>query len=308
MFWKYIARCILGVSQRAPTGGVCGDLAWFPFKIRAAWQATSLWTRVIEMPDVSLTCKAMYVQRDLLCKGKECWLKSFKSTLTSMSTCGNDLWNRWWNDRDFHIECSRLQLNENGMDSKIRWEADCLLSFREYALHEWSEEVTRIKAKRGNGLNELRTYALFKRNWQLEPYLTCVESRDQRVLLSKFRIGICPLRIETGRYEQVNKNTRGLPELERTCKCCAHLFDSPLVENEYHFLLVCPIYEHERKALLDVVRSKFNLTQNDILVKIHDINDLFVRITESDDRDIINQTATYLERAFFKRERLLLDK
>ena len=96
--------------------------------------------------------------------------------------------------------------------------------------------------------------------------------------------------------------------MERTCKCCAHLFDSPLVENEYHFLLVCPIYGHERKALLDVVRSKFNLTQNDILVKIHDINDLFVRIMESDDRDIINQTATYLERAFFKRERLLLAK
>jgi hypothetical protein len=73
-FWRYVARCILGVSQRAPNGGVYGDLGWFPFEIRAAWQATSMWTRITEMPDASLTRKAMYVQRELVDKGKECWL------------------------------------------------------------------------------------------------------------------------------------------------------------------------------------------------------------------------------------------
>ena len=92
---------------------------------------------------------------------------------------------------------------------------------------------------------------------------TCVEEdRNKRVLLCKFRIGICPLRIETGRYEQVSRNVRGLPEKARTCKCCIHASD--MVENEHHFLLVCPAYQRERKALLDIVRKKFNISSADL--------------------------------------------
>ena len=91
-------------------------------------------------------------------------------------------------------------MNDCGINT-VRWETNCLASFREHAIHEWSKDVTRINAKCGQGLNKLRTYALFKRQWKLEPYLTCIDDRDKRVLLTKFRIGICPLRIETGRYE-----------------------------------------------------------------------------------------------------------
>ena len=106
-------------------------------------------------------------------------------------------------------------------------------------------------------LNKLRTYALFKRDLALEPYLLAIEDRDKRVLLSKFRIGICPLRIETGRYEQVARNKRGLPEKERVCKCCIHASD--MVENENHFLLLCPAYVSERQHLYAVLGNKFRM-------------------------------------------------
>ena len=302
-FWRYIARCILGVSQRAPTGGVCGDLGWYPFEVRAAWQATSMWTRITELPDTSLTRKAMYVQRHLLSKGKECWLKSFKSTLLSHSTCGNLMWDKWLNKPDFNIECSRVHTDNIGMEVESRWETECLVSFRQHASNTWFQDVTRVEAKRGSGLNKLRTYALFKREWRLEPYLTCIEDRNKRVLLSKFRIGICPLRIETGRYEQVSRNVRGLPESQRTCKCCVHTSD--MVENEHHFLLVCPAYDHERKQLLNTVSTKLNMSIQDLIASVHDVN-VFTRIMESDDSDVINEIANYLEKAFYKRERLLL--
>ncbi len=39
VFWRYIARCILGVSTRTPNSGVYGELGWLPFYTRAAWQA-----------------------------------------------------------------------------------------------------------------------------------------------------------------------------------------------------------------------------------------------------------------------------
>jgi len=75
-----------------------------------------------------------------------------------------------------------------------------------------------------------------------------IEDRNKRVLLSKFRVGICPLRIETGRNEQVSRNVRGLPEAQRTCKCCIHT--SEMVKNEHHFLVVCPANDYERKQIL----------------------------------------------------------
>ena len=52
------------------------------------------------------------------------------------------------------------------------------MSFRKKASDEWYNDVTRVNARRGNGLNKLRTYALFKRDLELEPYLSAVDDRD----------------------------------------------------------------------------------------------------------------------------------
>ena len=90
-----------------------------------------------------------------------------------------------------------MDVNELGRENTVRWEADCLVSLRKKASDEWYNDVMRVNARRGNGLNKLRTYALFKRDLELEPYLSAVDDRDKRVLMSKFRIGICPLRIES---------------------------------------------------------------------------------------------------------------
>lgn len=306
IFWRYIARCILGVSQRAPNGGVYGELGWYPFEVRAAWQATAMWTRISEMPNVSLTRKAMYVQRDMCDRGKECWLKSLKSTLLSKTSCGIDMWAEWWGNPNFNIACARIDVDDIGSETTVRWEEDCLKSLRKNACDEWYNDVTRTNAKRGNGLNKLRTYALFKGDLQLEPYLVAIEDRDKRVLLSKFRIGICPLRIETGRYEQVAKNKRGLPETERICRCCIHASD--MVENEHHFLLLCPAYESERKYMFDTLCQKFCISIADLEDSAYDIKKLFVRVMQSVDSDVINSVANYLDRAFYKRECILLQR
>ena len=94
------------------------------------------------------------------------------------TTCGSHMWNTWWNKLDFRITCSRLGHDNIGIDTDVRWEADCLVSFRENACNEWLKDVNRIEAKRGNGLNKLRTYAIYKREFKLEPYLTCIEDRS----------------------------------------------------------------------------------------------------------------------------------
>ena len=87
--------------------------------------------------------------------------------------------------------------------------------------------------KRSNCGNKLRTYRTFKVNFSFETYLN-FGSREQRQLLSKFRLSDHPLRIETGRYF-------GLEVKDRICEACQEQ-----VEDEIHFLIKCPCYKEQR--------------------------------------------------------------
>ena len=74
--------------------------------------------------------------------------------------------------------------------------------------------------------------------------------------MAQFRLGVLPLKIETGRYQNI-------PE-ERTCDSCSNT-----IENEIHFMFDCPQYSAIRDILLDAARlfdTDFeNLTVSDKL-------------------------------------------
>ena len=59
----------------------------------------------------------------------------------------------------------------------------------------------------------------------------------ERSAFAKFRCGVAPIRLETGRYEN-------LPLEER---CCFNCFNT--VEDEYHVILHCPVYNDLRQVL-----------------------------------------------------------
>ena len=61
--------------------------------------------------------------------------------------------------------------------------------------------MSEVDSVNGNSGNKLRTYALLKRECMFEPYLDLIHDVRKRVLFMKFRCGVAPLRIETGRYE-----------------------------------------------------------------------------------------------------------
>ena len=87
--------------------------------------------------------------------------------------------------------------------------------------------------------HKLRTYALFKEKPGLEPYQIVVKDVRQRQLVSMLRMGVLPLRIETGRYEACKVvGSKGVPVEFRVCKCCSLC----KVEDEIHFLFECPLY------------------------------------------------------------------
>ena len=112
----------------------------------------------------------------------------------------------------------------------------CDISHR---IREASKENWNIKV---NSTPKLRTYAQYKRDYDVVDYIRVNMPKSMRSTLAKFRCGVYPLAIEIGRYS-------GKPVEQRVCLSCSN----DKVEDEFHFLLLCPAYKKERTNLLTEV-------------------------------------------------------
>ena len=95
-----------------------------------------------------------------------------------------------------------------------------------------------------NNSNRLETCAQYKHDFEMEKYLKGKKFKKSvwswlGITLTQFRLSSHDLAIERGRYQNLIRN-------ERVCKLCK----SGLVENEYHILLVCPLYRELRQKYL----------------------------------------------------------
>ena len=91
----------------------------------------------------------------------------------------------------------------------------------------------------GHGSKTL-LYRELERNLSLCRYLEDVKCKKLRHAFTKLRISAHPLAIETGRY------TKPITErVNRLCKLC----NNGTVEDEEHFLIICPTFLHQRSCL-----------------------------------------------------------
>ena len=125
-------------------------------------------------------------------------------------------------------------------------------------------------------MSKLRTFIRFKHFKQKTLYLSKPLSFIQRKFLAKFRLGVLPLRIETGRYQRPR-----LPAEERLCKMC----NSGEVEDEIHFLLRCNLYAMERQALIA------KLPQPDLFSILTNIEKMEILMN---DPQVIKSTAQFI--------------
>ena len=143
------------------------------------------------------------------------------------------------------------------------------------ASQEWVNET--------GSLTKLRTYVEFKSLLCPEQYLLDVTIPSHRRALSRLRCSNHSLLIESGRFNNIDVH-------DRICPLC----DTNEIEDEYHFVLICPFFNDLRNHLPQ--RYKINPSRNK-----------FNALMSSDKTSILKSLASYVYNAFSSRDLFLND-
>jgi hypothetical protein len=225
-------RCFLGVGKKTPIAAMEGDMGWRSPEYRQWVCVIRQWCRFLCMDDERIN-KIVFRWAVSISDKKKTSYFHVKKFLRSV---------------DLHDLCK--------LDSRTKYQNVKKLVINNLSMYYerlWLDKLNRICAINGNGMNKLRTYRKFKKKFATESYVMIV-NRKQRQAFAKFRCGVAPIRIETGRYvgESVD---------ERVCKIC----NNGEVEDEEHCLIRCSAYDEVRVSLFSAA--------NDINQEFHTYSD-----------------------------------
>lgn len=215
-------RFFLGVGRYTPNVAVSGEMGWISPEIRQ-WKSIA-----IHLSRVSYMLDCRVNKRVALC---------------TASAANRSCKNWFFYVNDMLKNCNAHQYS----DIRISIPKHTIVNIVTTKLQEkfvlnWLESLNSVTGPSGRGGNKLRTYRLFKTEYETELYCKLIMPPCHRTAFSKFRCGVAPLRIETGRYE-------GLDVLERKCQFC----DS--IEDESHVILDCFVYDDLRQSLFDKAKT-----------------------------------------------------
>ncbi len=211
-------RFYSGVHRLSPIPGIQGDFGWLDCRSRWIIETARLYNRFIKM-DNSRINKRVFLYDKALCRGN--WSAGFKSILTDI-----DLEDPWSNNSEIPMDRLKSQV----VDRQTRdWRHHCATK------------------------DKLRTYRMFKHDMKVAAHLNSNLPKFERSLISQLRLGVLPLRIETGRFTRLEVH-------ERLCEVC----DKNQVEDEAHFLFHCDMYNdlrHDMETSMTIQLNNLNLSE-----------------------------------------------
>ena len=241
-------RFYLGVGRYTPTAAVAGDMGWEPTIVKQWKCVGSFWSRLCNMDNSRLT--------------KKIFLYSFHQN----DKCKN--WTYRVSEFFKKLNCNEF-LNIDQPISKRKLSDSIRSRLMQNYLCDWKFKVNSEHGTRRNTGNKLRKYKLLKDDYRAEQYCKILMSQSHRAAFAKFRAGVAPLRIETGRYE-------GLHQSRRVCPFCPDY-----VEDEYHVIFDCDLYNELRQELFQtaVIHNPFfaNMPNEDKFIFLFS-NPLMIRL------------------------------
>ena len=203
-------RYFMGVHRFAPTDGVQGDMGWMSLRYRRYIAMLKFWNRLVKMNESRLTKRVFLWYYDWFYN----WFYDIKRIAMEL-----DMVNIY-NTKDVFI------------DSQVYDKCQYLM------FEQWKKNISE-KPK-------LRLYREIKTHFEPELYLVRYLPKHIRSIFAQLRVGILPIRIETGRYTNIfDENTGNFRRMnadERICNIC----NMNSVEDEIHFLFYCNSFHHER--------------------------------------------------------------
>ena len=112
-------------------------------------------------------------------------------------------------------------------------------------------------------------------------YLLVVRDHKLRRWLSKIRLSSHDLCIEKGRHTKPKTKIE-----DRLCIYC----DMTSVEDEFHFIMECKLYDNERSALFNNITNIISLNGAD--------EDVFIRLMSCKDEHILFKICKFLSKCF----------
>jgi hypothetical protein len=237
-------KSILGVRKQTPTLAIYAETGRFPLITRQKISTLKYWARAETMPSDSKLKLCLNIQKQLHSDKKSSWFSKVVEIAQSYN-------------------CILPPI-----DSPRKVYTDFITNTKSkiYGI-EIQEILSKINDSTDNP--KLRTYKIFKQDYRIEPYLIADINKKMMNNIARFRTSSHNLRIETGRHD------RPIVAAEhRFCERC----NLQEVEDEFHYLLICPALSAQRSILFQKVGcliNRFDEISNtdkfkEILISKHD--------------------------------------
>ena len=253
------SRAFLGVPKQTPIAGILSEINWPEPRSRTQVQIIRHFHRMVKMENSRLTKKVFLWDKGLNDLG----------VINTWSSEVKDILNRNNLSHIYDRHIFPLKSNVKSLKTSLHYKDNI----------NWQSS--------SRNLPKLRTFIQFKMFHCDSPHTYKPLSFIQRKQLSKFRLGMLHLRLETGRFVYPR-----LPPEERVCQVC----NNGETEDEIHFLLVCDRYDESRRELFR------NIADLDQFLALENIEKLKLLVN---DPTLVKQTAKFIVTSFELRSTIL---
>ena len=206
-------KYVLGLPRYCVNATAIAEIGRSRISIYASYRKVKFWLQILKHSNSRYTSISYKPIFEMANNGISCWANDVKQILSNAGY--GDIW---------------CQQGANSSDDRL-FLCNFLQRLVDIDKQIWSTNI--------NAMSRLYLYRNFKSSNSYEFYLAHVDSWFHRTTLSKFRCGCFDL--------EVNKGRRiGTPRDMRLCTLC----NLSKVEDEFHFLLECPIYYELRLLYL----------------------------------------------------------
>ena len=248
----YACKRYMCVQTNSCNDAVLGDCGRFPLYIEGVKRSISYWLKPLKMRETKYARQCYNMLFHFDQLGYTNWATSIRKLLY------NNGFGYLWELQEVNNEKRFLYALQQ--------------TIKDQFLQTWYTEVF--------SNSKLNWYSEFKTEFTHEPYLNVVKVRKYRRALASFRISSHRLQVEKGRHK---KNARN----ERKCAVC-----QSEVEDEYHLLMVCPLYNDIRLTYIPRDYTNNRNTYN------------FISLMKTQDEELLRNVAAFLYYAFQRRDNL----